>query len=555
MAEIASDRNLLSSDSYFEHVNRSGAPGIPAKRFRCRLLTPLPLLDILPRMATKKFRIEHDTLGEVRVPATAFYGAQTQRAVENYPISGIREHPAFIRSFVLIKKAAAFANHQLEALDRKRADAISETCDRILGESRFPLRKADLKSRRKASRKREDDLRSVSDRIPQHYVAPEFVEQFVVDVFQAGAGTSFNMNVNEVIANLSNRELGSAIGSNDPIHPNDHVNMSQSTNDTVPTATRIATLLLLRELFPQLDALSDAFEEKAEEFSDVIKSGRTHLQDAVPVTLGQEFAAYAAAVRRSTRLLEAAADELRDLPIGGSATGTGINTPTGYRHVIVAHLSTFTGLHLTSTFDLREGMQSQLPIAAVASALKNLALELTRITNDLRLLASGPLTGLAEIGLPSVQPGSSIMPGKVNPSMLECMNQLLFHVIGAESAISYAVQAGQLELNVMMPLMAYELLFSIEILKNFLPIYTERTIRGITADRQRCESYYITSPSLATALNPVIGYEAAAKLAKESAATKRPIPDLIREKGLMSEKQIAKIFSPEFLAGQADRKR
>jgi len=506
-------------------------------------------------MALKKirYRSEHDTLGEVKVPATALYGAQTQRAVENYPISGIREHPSFIQAFVVIKKAAALANFELKVLDRKRAEAISNACDEILNDVSAPFRKTDFKTRAKRSAK-EDDLRAVAALIPEQYISEEHREQFVVDVFQAGAGTSFNMNVNEVVANLANRSLGSKLGAYDPIHPNDHVNMSQSTNDTVPTATRIATLLLLRELFPQLDALSAAFEMKGDEFADVIKSGRTHLQDAVPVTLGQEFHAYAAAMRRSTRLLESAANELRDLPIGGSATGTGINTPTGYRYAMVRHLSTLANLRLSSTADLREGMQSQLPIAAVASALKNLALELTRITNDLRLLASGPLTGLAEIGLPSVQPGSSIMPGKVNPSMLECMNQLLFHIIGAESAISYAVQAGQLELNVMMPLMAYELLFSIEILKNFLPVFTQRTIAGITADRERCEAYYVTSPSLATALNPIIGYEKAAIIAKESARTKTSIPQLLREKELLSEEEIARIFSPGFLAGQADKK-
>jgi len=461
-------------------------------------------------------RIEKDTLGEVQVPDDALYGAQTQRAVENYPISGLREHPQFIRAFILLKRAAALANRELRTLDAPRADAIVAACDRIL---------EDLEGHRK---------------------------HFVVDVFQAGAGTSFNMNCNEVLANLANTSLGGELGKYDPVNPNDHVNMAQSTNDVFPTALRVCTRFLLDELLPQLDALGDALDAKAKELADVIKSGRTHLQDAVPVTLGQEFAAYAASVRRATGPLRN--NEVNELGIGGTATGTGINTPPGYRHAVIRHLNESTGVQFTATGDLREAMQSQLPVVAVSAALRNLALELTRITNDLRLLASGPMTGLAEILLPSVQPGSSIMPGKVNPSMLECMNQVLFHIIGADTAIAYASQAGQLELNVMMPLMAFEISFSMEILKNYLPVFVDKCIRGIEANRERCEAYYISSPSLATALNPIIGYAAAAEIAKESAKTGKRIPDLLREKKLLPEEKIAEIFTPEFLAGQADRK-
>ncbi len=463
-------------------------------------------------------RIERDTLGEVEVPDDALYGAQTQRAVENYPVSGLREHPAFIRAFIFLKKAAALANNELGAMDETMSAAIAAACDDILGSEE------------------------------------EHRRHFVVDVFQAGAGTSFNMNCNEVIANLANVKLGGKIGVYKPVHPNDHVNMAQSTNDVFPTAIRIATLLLLHQLFPQLDLLSEALDERGEAFRDVIKSGRTHLQDAVPVTLGQEFKAYAAAMRRSTQLLRAAGHELEILGIGGTATGTGINTPVGYRFAVVRYLCDLTGLELRSSDDLRETMQSQLPVVAVSAALRNLALELTRITNDLRLLASGPRTGLAEIVLPAVQPGSSIMPGKVNPSMLECMNQILFHVIGADTAIAFASQAGQLELNVMMPLMAFEITFSIDILKNFLPVFVEKCIRGIEADRARCEAYYVSSPALATALNPIIGYAAAAEIAKESAKTGTPIPELLRKRKLIPEEKIREIFTPEFLAGQADRK-
>jgi aspartate ammonia-lyase len=457
-------------------------------------------------------RTERDTLGEVRVPDDALYGAQTQRAVENYPISGLREHPVFIRSFVLLKKAAALANRELGAIDAGLADSIVAACDELLDN------------------------------------ADKYRSQFVVDVFQAGAGTSFNMNVNEVIANLANPERGTY----KPVHPNDHVNMAQSTNDVFPTAIRIATLLLLKELWLELDGLAMALGDRGDAFADVIKSGRTHLQDAVPVTLGQEFNAYASAVARATRQLVVAATELRELGIGGTAAGTGMNAPRGYRHAVIKHLNEMTDLDLMPADDLREAMQSQLPVAAVSGALRNLALELTRIANDLRLLASGPQTGFAEIILPAVQPGSSIMPGKVNPSMLECLNQVCFHIVGADTAVAFAVQAGQLELNVMMPLMAFEILFSIEILKNYLPVFIAKCISGIEADRAQCEAYYISSPSLATALNPIIGYAKAAELAKESAKSGTPIPTLLREKKLLSEEEIARIFTPEFLAGQAD---
>ncbi|HEY8181611.1 MAG TPA: aspartate ammonia-lyase, partial [Thermoanaerobaculia bacterium] len=364
------------------------------------------------------YRMEKDTLGEVKVPADALWGAQTQRAVENYPISGLREHPTFIRAFIYLKKAAALANKELKALEPRLADAIIAACDELLNNE------------------------------------SKYRDQFPVDVFQAGAGTSFNMNCNEVIANLANRELGGKIGEYKPIHPNDHVNMAQSTNDVVPTAIRVATTMQLGLLIPEVQKLAIAFEQKGAQFADIIKSGRTHLQDAVPITLGQEFKAYAAATKRANRLLVDASMELLELGIGGTAVGTGINAEPGYRFVVVRHLNAITGLEFRSMDDLREAMQSQLPIAAVSGAMRNLALDLTRITNDLRLLASGPQTGLAEIILPSVQPGSSIMPGKVNPSMLECMNQVLFHIIGSDTTIAYANQAGQLELNVMMPLMA-----------------------------------------------------------------------------------------------------
>ena len=461
-------------------------------------------------------RIESDTLGSIAVPDDALYGAQTQRAVENYPISGLREHPDFIRAFIILKKAAALANRELGALEPRLADAIGTACDQILN---------DFEGHRR---------------------------HFVVDVFQAGAGTSFNMNCNEVIANLANLALGGRAGEYKPVHPNDHVNMAQSTNDVFPTAMRLAAVSMLGRLVPELQRLANALDEKGAQFAAVIKSGRTHLQDAVPVTLGQEFRAYGAALKRANRLLVDASLELFVLGIGGTAAGTGLNTPRGYRQAVLRQINALTGTDFRPIDDLREAMQSQLPIAAVSSALRNVALELTRITNDLRLLASGPQTGFAEIVLPAVQPGSSIMPGKVNPSMLECMNQVCFHVIGGATAIDYAAQAGQLELNVMMPLMAFEILFSMEILTNYLPVFVEKCIRGIESDRARCEAYYTRSPALATALNPIIGYARAAEIAKESAKTGKPIPQILREKKILSEDEIARIFTPEFLAGQAD---
>ena len=456
-------------------------------------------------------RIERDPLGEMPVPVEALWGIQTERARQNFPISHLRPLPAFVDAVIQIKKAAALSNKATGRLDAKLADAIVRAADEVL--------------------------------------AGGHRDQFVVDPYQAGAGTSHNMNCNEVLANRANELLGAKRGEYKPVHPNDHVNMAQSTNDVIPTAVRIGALNLLAPLAEALTRLARAFLEKGEAFDDIVKSGRTHLQDATPVRLGQEFAAFGHSVERNRDRIARAADDLRELGIGGTATGTGINTPPGYRFAVVKHL----GAQFRTAPDLREAMQSQLPVVAVSAALRNLALELTRITNDLRLLSSGPMTGLAEIFLPSVQPGSSIMPGKVNPSLLECMNQVLFHIIGSATAIDYASQAGQLELNVMMPLVAFEISFSIEILKNFLPVLIDKCIDGIEANRERCEQYYISSPSLATALNPIIGYAAAAEVAKEAMKTGKTIPDLLREKKMLSEERIREIFTPEFLAGQADR--
>jgi aspartate ammonia-lyase len=451
-----------------------------------------------------EYRIEKDSLGEVKVPAEAYWGAQTQRAVENFPISGLKAHPRMIEAYVMIKKAAALAHKELDLLEEASANAIVQAANEVLrGEMR---------------------------------------DHFVVDVYQAGAGTSFNMNSNEVLANRANEILGGKKGDNKPVHPNDHVNMGQSTNDSYPTAMRVATRLLVDELMPALDEMELALSAKAKEFDHILKSGRTHLQDAVPVRLGQEFAAYAATVYKCKRLLHHAATELEELGIGGSAAGTGLNTHPQYRLLLIDHLRDWTKVPFRPAEDMREAMQSNLPMGALSGALRNLALELTRVANDFRLLSSGPLTGFAEITLPAVQPGSSIMPGKVNPVIAECLDMICFQVIGLCTTLDWAVQAGQLELNVMMPVMAWNAQFGLTIMTNGVSMFTDRCIRGIVADEERCRHYAEISPSLATALNPHIGYLKAAEVVKQSLREKKTVPQVVLESGLMDEAALKKVL-------------
>ncbi|MBI3447462.1 MAG: aspartate ammonia-lyase [Acidobacteria bacterium] len=451
-------------------------------------------------------RTEKDSLGEKQVPAEVYYGIQTLRAVENYPISGLRPHPRFVDAYMYQKKASALANMGAGALDRKVGEAIVAACDEIL--------------------------------------AGNLRDQFVVDVFHSGAGVSQHMNVNEVLANRAAEILGGKRGAYALVHPNDHVNFGQSTNDTYPTAMRVAALLVLRDLDPALAALERALDLKGVEFDKVLKSGRTHLQDAVPIRLGQEFAAYARAIGRSRTVLKDAGRQAAELGLGGTAAGTGLNTAPGYREAAIRHLREATGLDLRPAPDMREAMQSNLPMAAVASALKMTALELLRITNDLRLLCSGPITGLAEIVLPAVQPGSSIMPGKVNPAILEMVAIVSFHVVGAETAVAMAVQAGQLELNVMMPTMVFEVCFAGEILKNAVTVLRGKCVEGITANEERCLRYAELSPSLATALNPYIGYAKGAEVVKEALRTGKTIPEVVREKKLMSDEEMKRVLDP-----------
>jgi len=451
-------------------------------------------------------RKEKDSLGFVEVPAKAYYGAQTARAMDNFPISGMRAHAALIRALGMVKRAAAEANKELGLVDEKRAGAIIQAA--------------------------------------QEVIDGKWDQEFMVDVFQAGAGVSLHMNTNEVIANRANEILGGKLGEYAHLHPNDHVNYGQSTNDVFPTAMRLATLLALDTLYPVLNRLAATFAEKAQAFHHIMKSGRTHMQDAVPMRLGQEFAAYGLAIEKGQQFLKMAAGTLRELGLGGSAVGTGINTHPDYRVKAIAHLARISKQQLTPAEDMRWAMQSNACMADVSAALRGIALETIRISNDIRLLGSGPNTGFAEIFLPSLQPGSSIMPGKINPVIPELAAMVSFQVIGNDTAVAYAVQAGQLELNVMMPTMAYNVLQSVTILSNMLRQFDKYCVQGITANEQRCQMYAQSTVSLATALNPYIGYAKAAEIVKESVATGKSIIEIARERKQLTEEEIAEILDP-----------
>ncbi|MGE5589863.1 MAG: aspartate ammonia-lyase [Bacillota bacterium] len=453
----------------------------------------------------EEFRIEKDSLGEMRVPVTALYGAQTQRAVLNFPISGMRPYPAFVWSMATIKRAAAEVNRDLGLLEPRLAEAIVQAA--------------------------------------QEVVDGHHRDQFVVDPFQAGAGTSHNMNTNEVIANRANQILGFGLSDpKKPVNPNDHVNMAQSTNDTIPTAIRLGCLWRLDELLGEVDHLADVLEAKAAEFDPIVKSGRTHLQDAVPVRLGQEFGGYAQAVRHDRERVAAAGDRLRRLGIGGTATGTGLNAHPEYHQRMVRRLSELTGLELRSSGNLFESMQSQADAVDFSGSLRTLAVTLIRIANDLRLLASGPSTGLDEIHLPAIQPGSSIMPGKVNPVMPEMLNMTCFHIIGNDTTVMMAGQAGQLELNVMMPIIAHNLFESMHVLINALRAFTDKGVAGIRANAEKAHGWLAKNAILVTALNPVIGYMKGAEVAKEAMATGRTIREVVMAKGYLSAEEADRLL-------------
>jgi aspartate ammonia-lyase len=448
----------------------------------------------------------------MEVPENVYYGIQTQRAIYNFPVSGQTARPEFIRAYILIKKAAALANIELGALDRERGNAIVAAAEEFL-----------------------DELEG------------KYSNQFPVDIFQAGAGTSFNMNINEVLANRALEILGRKRGEYTFLNPNDHVNQAQSTNDTFPAASCIAIIFVADRLLDVLSSLSRAFREKAEEFSGIPKSGRTHLMDAIPVTLGAEFGAYSSALSRASRRIKERRDDLLELPLGGTATGTGANTSLGYRELVISILSDLCSLPFQKATDSFEALQSQSQLAAFSGALRELALELIRIANDLRLLNAGPTTGISEIELPAVQPGSSIMPGKYNPVMAECLDMIGFQIVGNDTAVAFAAQAGQFELNVMTPVMTSNILASISLLTNYLPVFQERCVEGIKANEDRCRAYLELNPILVTLLAPKLGHLKAAEIAKEALEKKMPVKDIAIMKGILSKEEADELFKTEKL--------
>ena len=451
------------------------------------------------------YRIEKDSMGEKQIPSNVYYGIQTLRAIENFPISSIKPLPTYVNACLLIKKATAIANGELQCISDDLSEAIVRAADEIL----------------------QGNLR----------------DQFVVDVYQAGAGTSHHMNVNEVLANRALEILGDEKGNYKRVSPNDHVNYGQSTNDVIPTAIRVGALLALEHtLYPGLDNAIATIEQKATQFQDIVKSGRTHMQDAVPVRLGESFRAWSQILSDHKRRISTAEKDLYALGLGGSAVGTGLNTHPQYRDRVAELLSEFTGKPLKPAPHLMAAMQSMSPMVAVSGSLRNLAQDLVKISHDLRLMDSGPKTGFKEIQLPPVQPGSSIMPGKYNPVMAEMTSQVCFQIMGYDTAIAFAAQAGQLELNVMMPLIAYNLIHSIEILGNTISALTSKCLAGITARKDRCQSYAEGSLALVTALNTHIGYLNAANVAKESLETGKSIREIVLSQGLMDETQLAEVL-------------
>jgi fumarate hydratase class II len=453
----------------------------------------------------EEYRVERDSLGEVKVPSQAYYGAQTQRAIENFRISNLRFQKSFIKALALIKLAAAKANMELGLLDKVLGEAIVKACIEVL-EGRFD-------------------------------------SEFRLDIFQTGSGTSTNMNVNEVLANRANEWLGGKKGVYEPIHPNDHVNMCQSSNDVFPTAINIAALESLnQDLLPSMNQLEKSFRKKAEEFEDVVKAARTHLQDAVPITLGQEFSAYAAMVKQSIRRIESAEQALLEIPLGGTAVGTGLNAHPSYPSLAIRELRQLTGFELRQAENVFEAIQSRDANVELSGALKGYAVSLMKIANDLRLLSSGPRTGLAEIVLPAIQPGSSSMPGKVNPVVPEMVNMVAAKVMGNDLTITIAGQAGNLDLNTMMPVIAYTLLESIEILASASRTLA-RCVEGIVVNEERCFKYAENSTALITVLAPTLGYDKAAKIAKKALEEGKSIKQIIVEEGILTKEDVEKLLN------------
>ena len=462
------------------------------------------------------FRIDKDSLGDVKVPSDAYYGPLTARADNQYKATGHQAHINLIRSYIMIKRSAALANKELNVLSANTADAIVKTCDEILN--------------------------------------GKLLNQFLVEAINSGAGTAFNMNVNEVIANRALEILGKKKGEYKIISPNDHVNMSQSSNDTFPTAMHIAIILNTLQTVSAMDKLIYSVQRKAREFEDIIKIGRTHLMDAIPVTLGDEFNEYAFSLKKAREGLTQSMEHLKFISLGGTAVGTGANTPKGYREIAIKHLSEISGLDLKPSANMYYSLQSKFEVANCSSSLRNLALELIKMANDLRLMASGPTAGFREILIPAVHAGSSIMPGKVNPSLAECLNMICFNIIGNDVSVAMAAQAGQFELNVMLPGMLKCILDSTDMLNNFLPIFTSNMIDGLQANRKTLESSIEKSPVLVTLLNPYIGYQKAAEIYKESLKTNKSIREVILSKGLMTKKDLDQALSKNNLLGKNQAK-
>lgn len=453
------------------------------------------------------YRRERDLLGDREVPKEVYYGIQTARALENFPITGYKPHRELILALAQVKKAAAQANIKVKRLNLKIGNAIIQACDEILG--------------------------------------GKYADQFVVDVIQGGAGTSYNMNANEVIANRAIELLGGNKGDYDLVSPNTHVNMAQSTNDAFPTAIKIAALTLARALVEALTVLRQALRDKEQEFDGIIKMGRTHLQDAVPIRLGQEFGAWAAAISRDIDRISIAAKGLEKISMGATAVGTGLNADVEYIEYVTEILAFNTGLDLVGAENMVDATQNTDVYAALSSTLKICAVNLSKMANDLRLLASGPRCGLNEINLPAMQPGSSIMPGKVNPVMAEVVNQVAFQVIGNDMTVSLASEGGQLELNVMEPVLTFNLLQSLEILRNVVTVFADKCVRGITANVQRCRQMVEQSVGIITAINPHVGYETATVIAKEAITTGRPIREIVLERGILTEEELDIILNPQ----------
>ena len=453
-------------------------------------------------MQTRK---EKDSVGEKEVPKDAYYGVQSLRAAENFKITNLKIHPELIRAMAMVKKAAASANMEIGLLNKKIGKVIIQSAEEIIDGSLH--------------------------------------DQFIVDAVQGGAGTSINMNMNEVLANRAIEIMGEEKGDYRKVHPNNHVNMGQSTNDVVPTAIRIAVINLTKEALEKLENLNQALLDKSEEFDDVIKMGRTQLQDAIPVRLGQEFSAYASAIKRDIKRIRQNIDDLKVVNLGATAIGTGLNADLEYVKNVTKFLSEITGLEFMQADNLVDATQNVDPLVEVSSALKTCAVNLSKISNDLRLMASGPRTGINEIELPAVQPGSSIMPGKVNPVIPEVVNQISFQIMGNDTTITMAAEAGQLELNVMLPVLVYNLFQSITMLKNGVDTFTENAIKGIKANRERCEELLEQSVGVITAINPHVGYEVAARIAKKALKTGKPVREIILEEGVLTEKELDRILN------------